>query len=244
MLGLSMALASLLPAVSGGLALAQSNEDYGRKCYQSGDPDRTIVACSLIISRGLVEGEDLDAAFKNRGNAYDDKGQYDLAIADYDHAIAINPNDADAYNNRGTTRRAMGQYDLAIQDYDQALRLKPDGAMTFNNRCFAKALAGQLEQGLADCNASLHLRPRNPNALASRAFVYLKLRRYQAAIADYDAELRLTPGDPYALFGRGMARQLKGDLRGGDADLVAAEAILPTIVDEMAKLGVQSQNFR
>jgi tetratricopeptide (TPR) repeat protein len=225
-------------------AVAQSYEAYSRKCYEAGNPDQTIVACSVVITRGLADKQDLSAAFKNRGNAYDDKGQYDRAIADYDKAIAINPADADAFNDRGATHSAMRKYDLAIKDYDKALGFKPSNAITLSNRCFAKALAGQPEQGLADCNESLRLRPANASALASRGFAYLKLHRYPAAIADYDAALKISPGDPYWLFGRGMAKLMKGDLRDGDGDIVVAEGIMPAIVDEMAKLGVQRQNFQ
>jgi tetratricopeptide (TPR) repeat protein len=240
----AVGLAWMLSAAICAPAVAQSYEAYSRKCYEAGNPNQTIVACSVVITRGLADKQDLNAAFKNRGNAYDDKGQYDLAIADYDKAIAINPNDADAFNDRGATHSAMRKYDLAIKDYDQALRLKPDSAIALNNRCFAKALAGQPEQGLADCNESLRLRPANASTLASRGFAYLKLHRYQAAIADYDAALKISPGDPYWHFGRGMAKLMKGDLRDGDADIVVAEAIMPAIVDEMANLGVQRQSLQ
>jgi tetratricopeptide (TPR) repeat protein len=38
--------------------------------------------------------------YYNRGNSYDDKGQYDLAIANYNKAIEIDPTFANAYYNR------------------------------------------------------------------------------------------------------------------------------------------------
>jgi tetratricopeptide (TPR) repeat protein len=232
-------LAGVLSAAVGIPALAQGYEELSKRCFENGSPDQTIEACSAVIAGGLVGRKDLATAFKNRGNALDDKGQYDRAIQDYDHAIAINPKDADAFNNRGTTYRAKGQYDLAIQDYDQALRLTPNSAMALNNRCFAEALMGQLEEALADCNESLRLRPGDANTLASRAFTYVKLKQYESAIADYDAELRINPGDPYSLFGRGIAKRMKGDLSGGDADIASAKKTNANIGDEMAKLGVQ-----
>src|SRR3974390_567511 len=40
-------------------------------------------------------------AYNNRGNAYDDKGQYDRALADYNKALDLNPKYAEAYYNRG-----------------------------------------------------------------------------------------------------------------------------------------------
>jgi Flp pilus assembly protein TadD len=45
------------------------------------------------------------------------------AIADYDEAIRLNPQDADVYQNRGIARRALGNVAGAIADYDQALGL-------------------------------------------------------------------------------------------------------------------------
>lgn len=232
-LAVALSLAMNMPAA------AQDYEQLSRKCYENSTPDQMIESCTTVIESGRVEKEDLATAFKNRGNAYDSKGQYDRAIEDYDHAIATNPNDADALNNRGTSHRASGHYDLAVRDYDQALQLTPQSAKVLNNRCFAKALMGQLEQGLADCNESLRLRPGDANTLASRGFVYLKLKRPEAAIADYNAELTRNAGNPYTLFGRGVAKRMKGDLSGGEADIKAAKAIMPDITDEMAKLGVR-----
>jgi tetratricopeptide (TPR) repeat protein len=232
-------LTSVLSAAIGMPALAQNYEEFSKKCYESGHPDQTIEACSAVIKAGHVDSKDLAAAFKSRANAYDDKGQYDRAIEDYDRAIELNPDDAAAFNDRGTSYRGMGQYARAIEDYDQAIRLKPNNAMALNNRCFAKALAGQPEQGLADCNESLRLRPGNASTLASRAFTNLQLKQYEAAIADYNAALRIDPGNPYSLFGRGVARRMRGNSSGGEADIAAAKAAKPDIADEMAKLGVR-----
>ena len=102
----------------------------------------------------------------------------------------------------------------------------------------------QLEQALADCNEALRLKPNNAGAFGSSAFIYLKLRRYEAAIADFNLKLRTDPSDADALFGRGVAKSMKGDLRGGDGDIIAAQALKPDVSDYMAKLGIRIQNFR
>jgi tetratricopeptide (TPR) repeat protein len=233
-----MFLAALLLAAPGVAAVAHDYALLSKRCYESSSPEQRIEACSAVIATGRVDKADLATAFRNRGNAYDELGQNRHAIRDYDHAIAINPNDAGAYNDRGTSYRARELYALAIEDYDQAIRLNPTYAMALSNRCLAKAVLGQLEQGLADCNESLRLRPANAHTLAARGFAYLKLKRYAAALADYDVELRINPGNPFTLFGRGVAKRMKG-LSGGDADIAAAKAIKADIADKMAKLGVE-----
>ena len=64
------------------------------------------------------------------GNTKYDLGDYKGAIADYDSAIRIKPDDANAYNNRGNAKDELGQYFAAIADYDTAIRLKmPDRGM-------------------------------------------------------------------------------------------------------------------
>src|SRR5689334_3093963 len=125
-------------------AAAQNYEALYKSCFSSGMPDQVVASCSVVIGRRLAESEDLATAYKNRGNAYDDQGDYGHAIEDYGQALAINPLDAEAFNSRGTTFTALGQYDHAIADFDQAVQINPTSAPTFGNRCFAKALLGQL----------------------------------------------------------------------------------------------------
>jgi tetratricopeptide (TPR) repeat protein len=133
---------------------------------------------------------------------------------------------------------------LPLDNFDRAVRINPASPVALANRCFAKAVLGELEQALTDCNEALHVKPKYPGVYASRALAYLKLKRYDAAIADYTLQLRTRPDDPYALFGRGMARYIKGDVRGGDGDIVAAESIKGDIADHMAKLGITLRDLR
>ncbi len=62
-------------------------------------------------------------AYFNRGNAYDDLGQYQRAIQDYTRAIQLDPDLAQAYYNRGIVYYNLGEYQRAIQDYDKACSL-------------------------------------------------------------------------------------------------------------------------
>ena len=52
--------------------------------------------------------------------------QYFAAIADYDTAIRLNPNDAYAYISRGHAKEELGRYSEALADYDTAIRLNPN----------------------------------------------------------------------------------------------------------------------
>ncbi|MEZ4662046.1 MAG: tetratricopeptide repeat protein [Caldilineaceae bacterium] len=95
-------------------------------------------------------------------------GELDAAIADYDQAIALNPEDATAYNNRSIARRDLpGELDAAIADYDQAIALNPQYATAYNNRGNA-CDQGELDAAIADYDQAIALNPQYANAFIGR----------------------------------------------------------------------------
>ncbi|MDE2182440.1 MAG: tetratricopeptide repeat protein [Alphaproteobacteria bacterium] len=80
-------------------------------------PDMIIEACSAIVQDADNPGV-LAGAYYNRGNAYFDKKNYELAIADYDHAVKLRANYASAMFNRGLAKKHLG--DNAGGDADMA----------------------------------------------------------------------------------------------------------------------------
>ena len=151
----------------------------------------------------------LARVYYKRGSAYDLKGDFDHALADYGKTIEFDPNNADANN-----------------------------ADAYNGRCWLRATHNvDLADALADCDASLKLSPGDANVLGSRGFVYLRLGRLEEAIADFDRALKTEPLRPDELYARGLAKRKKGDRAGGDADVAAAKLIKADIDAVYAKYG-------
>ena len=104
----------------------QTYEALFKTCYTSGLPDPVIASCSALISRRLAVGQDPATAFKNRGSAYDEKGDHVLGYrALWGGAARSMRGMPKAFNSRGTTFTALGHPDRAILDFDQAVTLNP-----------------------------------------------------------------------------------------------------------------------
>ena len=143
------------------------------------------------------------------GNTKYDLGDYKGAIADYDTAIRLKPDDAIAYYNRGLAKSMLGQHFAAIADYDSAIRLNPDDAKAYNNRGNAKDDLGQHFAAIADYDSAIRIKPDDATAYYNRGNVKDNLGQHFAAIADYDIAIRLKPDYAKAYYNRGNA---KGDL--------------------------------
>ncbi|MDR2370216.1 MAG: tetratricopeptide repeat protein [Treponema sp.] len=85
------------------------------------------LAALADFSRAIAPDPDNKNAWRERGRAYSQRGNFDRAIADYNEAIRLDPEYAWAYNNRGVAYSQKGDYRRARADWEQALRLDPGG---------------------------------------------------------------------------------------------------------------------
>ena len=160
-------------------------------CNQESDPELRISGCTAVIHSGEYSGEDLAAAYNNRGFSYDDLGEYRLAIKDFDEALRLDPNYAYAYNNRGVAYDNLGEHRRAIQDYDQALRFDPGYAIAYNSRGNAYELLGEHRRAIEDFNEALRLDPGYGNAYQNRGVAYENLGDYDHAARDWEQAIRI-----------------------------------------------------
>jgi tetratricopeptide (TPR) repeat protein len=99
-----------------------------------------------------------------RGVAWKNKGEYDLAIADYNTAIKLDKNYVSAYNNRGVALYRKGDNDRALVEYNSALRLAPSDADVYNNRGISFNEKGDFDRAIADYSEAIRLNPKYVNA--------------------------------------------------------------------------------
>jgi tetratricopeptide (TPR) repeat protein/V8-like Glu-specific endopeptidase len=158
-----------------------------------------------------------------------EQGNYQGALADYDRAIALNPNYAEAYSNRGVLKQdKLNNSQGALADYNRAIALNPNYAEAYNNRGVLKQDKLNNSQGaLADYDLAITLNSNLAEAYYNRGNLKQdKLNNPQGALADYDRAIALNPNYAEAYSNRGNLKTDKlNDLQGALADYDRAIAL-------------------
>jgi len=152
---------------------------------------------------------------------------YAGAIADFDRAIELNPDDADAYNYRGGVKFIQGDYHGAIADFDKAIKLDPDNTKAYTFRGGAKGDLGDHDGSIADFDRAIELTPDDAEAYYNRGNAKSELGDHKGAITDFDRAIELTPDYANAYYNRGNAKRDLVDLRGAIADYSRAIELNP-----------------
>jgi lipoprotein NlpI len=189
--------------------------------------DTAIEACTRDIDSGKLKGHDLAIKYYNRGTEFNEKGDDDRAISDYNQAISLDPKYVSAYNNRGNAYKNKGNYDRAIADYSEAIRLNPDYVLAYKNRGNAYNEKGDNDRAIADYNEAIRLDPAYTQAYNRRGMAYRDKGDYDRAIADFSEAIRLDPRNDAHYARRGRAYLYSGDPAKAFADMSYAAEVDP-----------------
>jgi tetratricopeptide (TPR) repeat protein len=63
----------------------------------------------------------------------------------------------------------------------------------------------------------------------SRGFLLLEKNETKRALADFDTSWRTDPSYARALYGRGLAKKKLGDIASGEADIIRAKELQPSL---------------
>lgn len=87
-----------------------------------------MVSQAIEMNPGFVE------AISDRAYYYTQINRYDLAVADCDSWVTLEPENPIAYNNRGCNLFHLEQYQLALKDFTKAIELSCDYSIAYRNR--------------------------------------------------------------------------------------------------------------
>ncbi len=151
-----------LAALPAHAALNVFGSTLARQCYEAAmSASGTGAAlCERALTNDQLTDRDRAATLVNRGIIYNTARQLDLAVADFDAALKINPNLGEAYLNRGNAYFWQHKYPEATADYGKAIDLKIGSRdYAHYNKALAEMNTGKFEDAKADLKAALAITP-------------------------------------------------------------------------------------
>ncbi len=184
-----------------------------------------IAACTALMGETHLDNANLSNVYFDRGNAYLAAGKTDLAIADFDKALALQPGFSDALLNRAAARSRRGDYDAAVADYSALLKQDPADLRTMLNRAIARGNAKDYRGALADFGAVAQSSPKTSNAWSGLCWIHaVSGMGPNSGIAACNEAVALNPGDTSVLGYRALLSFRLGDFDAAVVDYDAALA--------------------
>lgn len=146
-----------------------------------GRQEEAIAACNSAIDKLPAP------ALTNRAIAEQRAGQIVDAIASYEKALAINPNDANTWTHQGTLFEALEQNQKALTSYNKAIQINPKFALAQVNRCATLNRLANYKEALAACDSAMNgdgnWGDKNPAyAWNQHSSAFIGLGQYQEAL--------------------------------------------------------------
>lgn len=141
------------------LAVADPSGEAAKWCNQFENPTKQIRGCTEYIRQGTAPGPNLAIAYINRGIAYASQRQLRRAIADFNEAIRLAPDNPLPYYNRANAYFDRKDYQRAIADFSAAIERDPSFALAYYNRALAYEKLSNRPKAIADLQKALELDP-------------------------------------------------------------------------------------
>jgi len=197
------------------------------------------VVVERVRSHSPLCAEDFNKLGINKAKERDFEG----AIENFDRAIKINPDYADAYNNRASVRHELGDDPGAIEDYKEAILLNPHCAVYHNSLGIISYNSDDYRGARVAHTRAIQLNRGYAQAYNDRGFARLRLGDVQGALKDFsqaiELNIELNADDALAWNNRGDVYFLKlGYLQEALDDYTQAARLNPKNPKTFYYLGV------
>jgi cytochrome c-type biogenesis protein CcmH/NrfG len=223
---LGLALALLVPAASGAVAVADRLR--GRGALPWAGLAAAAVAGLAVNAMPALTGPDLhDEGPIQLALAYESAGRHadarDLLVDE----VRRRPDDADAWRLLGQAIAATGDEEGAIAPLRRAVGLAPDFAHAWQHLGGILLNRGRARDAVPPLEKAVEANPGHPLAWVDLASARLRVKDYAGGLAAAREAVRVNPDHPEAWLHLGHALLLTGDPGGAEGPLRRAAAMAP-----------------
>jgi protein O-mannosyl-transferase len=189
-----------------------------------------------LWTRALACTSGNDMAHNNLGNFLYEKGRVAEAIPQFQTALQIRPDYAEAHYNLGLAISQKGGLDDAIAQYQAALQIQPDYAEAHYNLGNALRQKGRLNEAITQFQEALQSKPSYGDAENNLGTALRQAARVDDAIAHFQRALEIMPGNESVHFNLANALLQTGKAEEAIAQYQSALQIAPDDVEAQNNL--------
>jgi tetratricopeptide (TPR) repeat protein len=167
--------------------LAYKYFQYGLNLNNNSDAELLAYSQAIEVYSGFAD------AYNNRGYIYSVRGQYDLALADFAKAIALDGEKAIFRLQRAGVLRQMQRYEEALSDCNLVLKKNPQHSAAWMNRGNVYRDMREFKRALQDYSQAIMLDASNYVLYHNRATVFKELGKLVEAEQDFLKVIDLQP---------------------------------------------------
>lgn len=229
--------ASFEPQVDRSPELQKPEPESVRK--SEGELDR--LKSGLRQDPSARQADELRKLLKTKAWTYEVTDDIDLAEAQYNDFVKVQPIDPMVYVDRGYFYMRQNRFDAALRDFMTGSRLAPAQSAFSYGAGRALARMGNYSAAIGQYSEAIRLATGDSAPVLSRAEAYAQIGMYAQARADYDRVIALglhSETDRFlAYFGRGYANIRLGDNDAAVGDLDTALSMRPSMANALVWRG-------
>ena len=183
----------------------ERDEDDDLPAASSADPQ----TMRKLEALGYLTPDNADA-HNNLGQRYQQRGDFDKAVEEYERALAIRPKFHSAYNNIGVCYGNLERYAEAEQAFLKAIELKPDDVFAMNNLAVMFIEQRQLGNARLHAENAVKVEPGYVVGRITLGSVYGMMGMFDQAEEQFQTALKLDPSNASAQRNLQILRQQRG----------------------------------
>jgi tetratricopeptide (TPR) repeat protein len=158
---------------------------------------------ALEMYQKAVQLKPIATAYYHIGWIYNERDDYDQALAALLQATRLNSNYAMAYDELGYSYRHLKRYDEALVAYRRSIALDPSSARAHFGLGWTCNEIKRYADAVQPLRTAITLKPNYPEAFAELGYALRRTNRYQDAISAYRQAMALKSDFADAYFGLG-----------------------------------------
>ncbi|MCG8452743.1 MAG: tetratricopeptide repeat protein [Spirochaetales bacterium] len=227
--------------------ITQVDGSAGRDCYSAAvrafNQDNPVLAEECLERAFAIVGEGMPHLYLLSGRIAYAKGEIDHAEKAWKSALALEPNNGEAWNNLGVLLRQKGRHTEALNAFQRAQTLSPERPdIPYNIGNLHKA-AGEDSEAISAYNAAISIAPAYAPAYNNLGTLYEKRQEREKALEVFRRGLANDSGNAPLRFNMGLVYQEQDQWTKAKQAFTAALKSRPGWVPGLTGLGLSLEKL-